>query len=83
MKKGREWTTAYFCVACMAELSYSKKMYSFGRCPFCGHKGKHAGSVVDTHECPTRFVTTAPWWKFWASRGYWEHGSIHIIWRVS
>lgn len=69
-----EWKTAFFCVACCREMTQHQKMYSLGRCPFCGYKGQNAGTIVDTTEKAKRFVRTAPWWKFWGQVGHWEFG---------
>ena len=50
------WENAWFCVSCDRELSWETKMRSHGRCPMCGHKGDHAGTVVDCVEKGFRWV---------------------------
>lgn len=62
------WRTAYYCAECDGELTRHQKMYSDGRCPLCGHKGKYAGTIVNTTEKAYRLVRVAPWWKFWIKR---------------
>lgn len=63
-----EWRTAWFCVSCEQRLSWDQVMHSFGRCPMCGCKGRHAGTIVDTFERAYRVVRVehaSKWWQFW------------------
>lgn len=66
MNVGR-WKTAWFCVSCKERLTEHDRYYSHGRCPHCGYKGEHAGTIIDTFERAYRIVVidSPPWWKFW------------------
>ena len=44
------FATQFFCVECNKELTTDQRMYSFGRCPFCGYKDKGTGTIVETNE---------------------------------
>lgn len=56
------YKTAWFCTACQEELTNNERMYSNGRCPKCGVKGKHAHTVVETTE--RGYTVDLPWWAF-------------------
>jgi DNA-directed RNA polymerase subunit RPC12/RpoP len=65
MPRYSNWYTGYFCINCNKKLSYHTVMYSNGRCPICGHKGKNAGTIIDTVEKAVRKVYHKPWYIFW------------------
>ena len=65
-KKGY-WRHSIHCVKCDQEMSDSTKMYSSGRCPYCGHKGRNAVTIVDTYERAYRNLYMKPLWMFWQS----------------
>ncbi len=74
-KKGY-WRVCFKCTCCAEVLNWATVMGSHGMCPFCGHLGENAGTVVDTNEVARRWVMTwkRPWWKFWVrNKGYWEY----------
>lgn len=60
-----KWHTEFRCVSCAKPVSFFVKMDSHGRCPHCGHKGKDAGTVMNTTEHVYRLVPTGAWWQFW------------------
>lgn len=59
------YKTAYFCVSCKEDLTYSEKMNSKGRCPKCGYKHHSAAAIVATTERGYRMVKvpSGKWWK--------------------
>ena len=59
------WRTEHICCSCKAEISDNIRYYSSGRCPYCGYKGKYAGTIVDTEERAYRIVRHGKWWQFW------------------
>lgn len=59
------WLNERRCSSCHAVLSKNARTYSDGRCPFCGVKGKHAGTIVDTTEHAYRLERVGKWWEFW------------------
>ena len=56
---------AHFCVNCDEELSSFERMYSDGRCPYCGFKHPSSCTIVRTKEGFYYYERVAPWWKFW------------------
>ena len=67
-----KWFTAWFCNDCDHRLSNHEKMYSHGRCPYCGEKGPGACTIVNTYSKAVRFCRTRPIWKIWGYRGFLE-----------
>lgn len=45
-------------------------MYSDGRCPYCGYKGRGACTIVACEEYGWRYKHKPPWWKFWEKPTY-------------
>lgn len=62
------WLTEHRCVSCGHVVSYHTRMYSHGRCPHCGYKGKHAGTIMDTTEHAFRWVRDGEVWQLWKPR---------------
>jgi DNA-directed RNA polymerase subunit RPC12/RpoP len=60
-----KWKNADFCVNCDESLTFHMVMYSHGRCPYCGYKGKTAGTVVDVYNKAYRRVKVGSFLKFW------------------
>ena len=63
-----EYYSLFECVNCAATLTHYDRMYSHGRCRYCGHKNKSAGNVgtiVITREVCIRRTRINPWWKVW------------------
>ena len=59
---------AYFCIKCDNELTWKQRMYSYGRCPYCGYKEPSAGTIVSCYERGYKWVrNNVPWYKFWKS----------------
>ncbi|MDA8001017.1 MAG: hypothetical protein MPL62_06960 [Alphaproteobacteria bacterium] len=63
------YETAWFCEDCLGRLTYEQKMGSHGRCPLCGFKGEHAGTIVDVLERPVhcervRKIFRVWWWPW-------------------
>jgi len=56
------WQTEYLCVYCEHVLSYSEKMDSHGRCPYCGEKHPNAVTIVETKERAIRYVKNGENW---------------------
>jgi hypothetical protein len=67
------WRNMQCCVECDEYLTTREVMYSGGRCPYCGYKGEHAGTIVDVTEYAGRWIKTTPWWQFWKVRGRIEY----------
>jgi len=61
-KKVGPWKTAYFCKFCHCEVNYYTKMYSDGRCPWCGEKAETAITIIKTYEKPFRWIKEGPWY---------------------
>ena len=59
------WLTEFRCAKCSTVLNTHIRMYSNGRCPYCGHKGKHAGTIIDCTEHAYRLISRGKWWQFW------------------
>lgn len=57
------WKHTYHCVACHNEMSQNTMMYSNGRCPYCGHKGRHSATIVECYEVPYVSIDTTKWWQ--------------------
>jgi DNA-directed RNA polymerase subunit RPC12/RpoP len=64
-RRVNKWRTEYRCVSCQHRVSHHEKMYSHGRCPYCGFKGAHAGSIMYVTEHAYRLVRYGKWWQFW------------------
>lgn len=64
------WPTEW-CTNCHRQVHQDDRMYNHGVCPMCGHKGKRAGTIVDTYTRVFRFVPddSLPLWKFWGPQG--------------
>jgi len=75
------WKTEYRCVNCEAVLGEFVRMYSDGRCPECGFKGKSAGTIVDTTEHAYRNKRGGRWWQFWKqpSRVYLQATGFSLV----
>lgn len=72
MKIYGKFEIAHSCVECDKEVSCNDRFYNQGCCPYCGHKGAFAGTIMDTNEKPFQWVQIAPWWKIWKERYYKE-----------
>jgi DNA-directed RNA polymerase subunit RPC12/RpoP len=60
------WQTEFRCTICQARVSWTTKMHSYGRCPWCGRKGpKASATVMDTTERAYRLVRQGNWWQVW------------------
>lgn len=59
------WLVEYRCAGCSCVVSDNERMYSNGRCPDCGHKGKGAATIMAVNEHAYRLVTQGKWWQFW------------------
>jgi rRNA maturation endonuclease Nob1 len=59
------WETEYRCESCRTAMSRRTQMHSGGRCPYCGHKGKGAITIVNCTEHAYRLVRRGRWWQFW------------------
>lgn len=59
------YLTAWFCKNCDHEMTFSVKMGSYGRCPYCGNKGINACTIIDTYEKAYKLKKINPIWMFW------------------
>jgi hypothetical protein len=60
-----KWRTAWFCITCDKELTRKEVIYNYGRCPYCGYKGKNASIFIEVYEKAYQFVKVGSLWKFW------------------
>ena len=64
----KKWKIEYRCVHCKRVINCNMKMYSDGCCPYCGHKGKDAGTIIETTEHPYYNIKEGKRWQFWKSK---------------
>ena len=59
------YKTAWFCSSCEGELTDTQRMYSYGRCPLCGHKHERACTIVHTTDRAYKEVEvpSGEWYK--------------------
>lgn len=61
-----KYETAWYCVECDHELTNHERMYSYGRCPYCGYKSLFACTIVETYEAKRGSIKEKrSWWQFW------------------
>lgn len=59
------WYTEFRCESCEEVVTQHTKMYSNGRCPYCGVKGEGASTIINTTEHAFRYVYKKHWMAFW------------------
>ena len=52
-----KWEDVRACIDCHHVLSKDEYSYSYGRCPYCGHKGKSAVTFVASYSFGRRKVS--------------------------
>lgn len=57
------WKTEFYCVFCNHIISWRERMYSYGRCPYCGKKHENACTVMETYEKAYRWKKVG-WFKW-------------------
>lgn len=58
-----KYKTIWFCIECDHKLTDHERMYSHGRCPYCGFKHKDACTIVKTREEAKR-IEEKKWYQF-------------------
>lgn len=66
-----KWYNVESCKHCDKVLTNTEKMYSNGRCPYCGVKGGSAGTIVNTNEHAARSVYEKGYWLGFIP--YWKY----------
>ena len=67
MGKQKRYFNAYFCFYCDKLLTEMERLYSKGRCPYCGRKHPSACTIVETREraafilYPENYAWYRPW----------------------
>ncbi len=78
MARVNNYINLKFCVNCDENLTEVEVMYSMGRCPLCGHKGKNACTIVAVNHKAAKRVS--PWWNIFTPRyQVVEHQELNIL----